>query len=98
MHRRWGAQYKAVQFSTAEGRFLDYTNMQIGKVPQPERGSLEYQLARSASAPIVGVTSSSVVDLPQFTFDYATQPLGKLGQHWDVLFFARDIGPVKMSR
>ncbi|MBB3120373.1 erythromycin esterase family protein [Pseudoduganella violacea] len=98
MHRRWGAQYKAVQFSTAEGRFLDYTNMQIGNVPEPERGSLEYQLARGASAPIVGVTSSSVVDLPQFTFDYATEPLGKLGQHWDVLFFARDIGPVKMSR
>lgn len=98
MHRRWGPQYKAVQFSAAQGRFLDYTKMRIGRVPAPAPASLEHLLARDASAPLVGVTSSGVVDLPQFTFDYGTAPMGKLGQHWDVLFFARDIGPVTMSR
>ena len=102
MHRQWGKAYKVVQLSAARGTILDFATLQpldIGVAPAP---SLEANLSK-AGYQLAGMTATQAVELPQFTFEYATHPVetglqGKLGVNWDVLFFMDTVHPVHMSR
>ncbi len=100
MHRHWGPAYKVVQFTAAGGAIVDFNDMQALPLPAPTSGSLEWHLSRYA-APLLGMTATVPVILPQHSFDYGqgitTMP-GRLGENWDVLFFTRTIRPVRMTR
>ncbi|MES2948684.1 MAG: erythromycin esterase family protein [Pseudomonadota bacterium] len=102
MHRQWGPAYKVVQFSAAQGALLDFITMQPLDVAAIKPGSLEARLGK-AGYTLAGMTATAPVELPQFTFEYATHPVetgmqGKLGVNWDVLFFINTIHPVRMTR
>lgn len=102
MHRQWGTKYKVVQFSAARGAILDFSNMQPLDIGAAQVPSLEANLAK-AGYRLAGMTANFAVELPQFTFEYATHPIetglqGRLGINWDVLFFMDTVHPVHMSR
>ena len=102
MHRQWGSAYKVVQFTGAKGTLLDFGTMQPLNIPAIQANSLEARLSKAGHR-LTGFTATAPVDLPQFTFEYATQPVetgmqGKLGVNWDVLFFIDTIHPVHMTR
>lgn len=102
MHRRWGDAYKVVQFSAARGKLLDFATMQNLDIAPLPANSLEMRLAGAGYA-LAGVAATQPVDVPQFTYEYATHPVeigvqGKLGVNWDLLFFIDTIHPVRMSR
>ncbi|WP_195763898.1 erythromycin esterase family protein [Pseudoduganella rivuli] len=97
MHRRWGADYKVVQLTAAEGEVVEFASMQPFKVPKPAPGSLEARLADSGQR-WLGLTAAAPVMLPQSSFDYAEPMTGRLGKNWDVLFYVRTMTPVRMTR
>ena len=102
MHRQWGAAYKVVQFTGAKGTILDFGTMQPLAIAPIKSESLESRLSQ-AGYELAGFTAIAPVEVPQFTFEYATHPVetglqGKLGVNWDVLFFINTIHPVSMTR
>jgi erythromycin esterase len=97
MHRHWGDAYKVVQFSAGGGEILEYVKNQPLAVPVPSSGSLEARLNLGGTQ-VQGLTASAPVDGVQFSYEYATDAAGKLGQNWDVLFFIPKVSPVRMTR
>ncbi len=103
MHRHWGGAYKVVHFSAARGEVLDFGDMKTQKLTQPQANSLEAGLAK-AGYKLAGMAApKQPVDMPQFTYEYATHPpevgvQGKLGVNWDLLFFIDTMHPVRMNR
>lgn len=100
MHRHWGPAYKVVQMSAAHGAIVDFNDMRTLPLPKPAAASLEYRLSQRAE-PVLGVTAQVPLSLPQHSFDYGlglTGMPGQLGRNWDVLFFTREIRPVRMTR
>ena len=97
MHRHWGGNYKVVQFSTSGGTIFDYVTGKPAPVPTPAAGSLEQRLGRE-TATVIGLTPLAPIDLPQFSYEYLVTGAGRLGTHWDVLFFIPKVSPVTMSR
>lgn len=97
MHRHWGSNYKVVQFSTAGGTIFDFVTGQPKAVPTPATGSLEQRLGQQTRS-VIGLTPRAPIDLPQFSYEYLVTGAGRLGTHWDVLFFIPTVSPVTMSR
>lgn len=97
MHRRWGSDYKVVQFSGAGGEILDFATMNRLPLPAIPGDSLEAGLAQEKHG-LLGLTPGARVNRPQFSYEYLVQPGAELGVHWDVLLFIRDITPVRMVR
>ncbi|WP_193615686.1 erythromycin esterase family protein [Massilia sp. YMA4] len=100
MHRHWGPAYKVVQMSAAHGAIVDFNDMRTLPLPKPAAASLEYRLSQRAES-VLGVTAQVPLSLPQHSFDYGlglTGMPGQLGRNWDVLFFTREIRPVRMTR
>jgi erythromycin esterase len=97
MHRQWGSNYKVVQFSTAGGTIFDYVTGKPAAVPAPAAGSLEQRLGRQTNS-VIGLTPLAPIELPQFSYEYLVTGAGRLGTHWDVLFFIPTVSPVTMTR
>lgn len=100
MHRHWGPAYKVVQLTAAHGAIVDFNDLRTLPLPKPAADSLEYQLSKRAE-PLLGMSARAPLSLPQHSFDYGlglTGMPGQLGRNWDVLFFTREIRPVRMTR
>ncbi|MDQ1811977.1 erythromycin esterase family protein [Massilia sp. CCM 9210] len=97
MHRHWGRDYKVAQFSTAGGTIFEYVSGKPAAVPTPAAQSLEQRLAQESKT-LIGLTPLAPVDLTQFSYEYLTGAAGRLGTHWDVLFFIPAVTPVTMTR
>lgn len=103
MHRHWGGAYKVVHFTAARGATLDFADMTPRVVTQPQANSLEVGLSKTGYT-LAGMAAPKLpVDMPQFTYEYATHPpevgvQGKLGVNWDLLFFIDTMHPVRMNR
>lgn len=97
MHRHWGRNYKVAQFSTAGGTIFEYVSGKPTAVPTPAAHSLEQRLGQQAKT-VIGLTPLAPVELTQFSYEYLTSAAGRLGTHWDVLFFIPTVTPVTMTR
>lgn len=97
MHRRWGPDYKVVQFSGAGGEILDFATMKPLPLPAIPADSLEATLAKEKYE-VLGLSPGAPVRQPQFSYEYLVQPGAELGVNWDVLLFIRKITPVHMAR
>ncbi len=100
MHRHWGPTYQVLNFSTAAGRYLEFTSGQAQPVPRPASGSLEAGLAGRPGVRLL--RAAAPLPQAQFGWEYQTaapagQPeTGRLGQHWDWTIFLPRVSPVRM--